>query len=116
MKIKKVIVLISAFILFIILVNFIYLETNKWIYANRVTHYLIAEKKYNKDDIQSVTGVWGFKAPAFYAVVVFQDEPDIEYVYFAHAEVIQFSVQRPEKHVGDPMIHTSELKHYVPHE
>lgn len=66
------------------------IQVNKIIYAKRVTHYLLEEQGYEKDDIKSVKGVWGFKLPPFCAVVIFTDEPFVEYIYFAHNDVIQF--------------------------
>lgn len=67
----------------------IYVQANKWIYANRVTQYLVKKKNYSKAEIQSVKGVWGVKLPAFYVVVTFEEEPDVEYTYYAHDRVLQ---------------------------
>ncbi|MEJ8547039.1 DUF3139 domain-containing protein [Brevibacillus borstelensis] len=71
------------------LAPFIYVQASKAIYAHRVTKYLVEEQGYKPEEIQSVTGVWGVKLPPFFAVVVFQDEPFVEYIYFAHNKVIQ---------------------------
>ncbi|MEK4386185.1 DUF3139 domain-containing protein [Solibacillus sp. FSL W7-1464] len=79
--------------IFIILTRFIYIEANELIYANRVTDYLLDELQYDQSEIASVEGVYGFKMPKFYTVVVFTNEPYIEYIYFAHERVLQFEYQ-----------------------
>jgi hypothetical protein len=57
--------------------------------------------------------VWGIKLPAFYAVVVFRDEPFIEYIYFAHNNVHQFEyrISNEGKQAG---ITQADLKHFDP--
>ncbi|MFC5651134.1 DUF3139 domain-containing protein [Paenibacillus solisilvae] len=79
-----------------------------------VTNYLIEEKGYTAEEIQSVKGVWGIKLPAFYAVVVFKDEPFVEYIYFAHNAVHQFEYRLSDegKQKG---INEADLKHFVPY-
>lgn len=59
-------------------------------FAYKVSEYLIEEKGYKKEDITSIEGIWGKKMPAFYVVVIFKNEPNIEYSYFAHGKVRQF--------------------------
>jgi len=85
---KKIVLIL---LLCLIATPFIYVEVNKSIYAERVIRYLMEEKGFEKDEIRSVTGVWGIKLPPFYAVVKFADEPGVEYIYFAHDGVHQFS-------------------------
>lgn len=74
----------------ILVIPIIYVQSNKIIYANKVSQYLIEEKGYKKEEIKTIEGVWGKKLPAFYVVVIFKDEPNIEYTYFAHSKVGQF--------------------------
>jgi len=105
-KMMLVVILIA-----VILTPFIYVQANKMIYTNRVSRYLVETEKIPLDQIQSVTGVWSKKLPAFCAVVVFKDEPEVEYIYFAHNGVMQFGYNLTEegKQKG---IEKSELKHY----
>jgi hypothetical protein len=88
----KKIVVISVWIIIIgiFITPFIYVQANKVIYKNKVTNYLIEEKGYKKEEIKSVEGVWGVKLPPFYTVVIFENEPYVEYIYFAHNEIMQF--------------------------
>ncbi|RAV05551.1 DUF3139 domain-containing protein [Paenibacillus sp. YN15] len=81
--------LMLIIIIVLLLSPVIYVQANKWIYANRVTQYLVKEKNYSKAEIQSVKGVWGVKLPAFYVVVTFEEEPEVEYTYYAHDRVLQ---------------------------
>jgi hypothetical protein len=100
-------------LLAIIISPFFYVSINKYIYEQRVTDYLLKEKGYKAEEIKSVKGVWGVKLPSFYAVVVFADEPYVEYVYFAHNKILQFEyrITGEGKQKG---ITQSDLKHYDP--
>lgn len=100
-KLKNIIVLIV--LLSIVATPFIYVQVNKWIYADRVKTYLIEQKHYTKDELASVTGRWTIKLPPFMAEVVFADEPNITYMYFAHAEVMQYKYYPTGGRVGDPI-------------
>jgi hypothetical protein len=73
----------------------------------------VEEKHYRKDEIQSVSGVWGKKLPPFYAVTVFKDEPQVEYVYFAHDDIIQFEY-RVAGAVTGVELQQKDVKHYEP--
>ncbi|MBE1553839.1 hypothetical protein H4683_000913 [Filibacter limicola] len=76
--------------------------------------YLIEEKGFVKEDIESIEGKWG-KLPAFYAIVTFKNEPDVEYTYFAHDnDIFQFSYKITDKG-GDEGIVEGNLKNYYPH-
>ncbi|GAA0489649.1 hypothetical protein GCM10008986_14390 [Salinibacillus aidingensis] len=66
---------------------------NKKVYENRVTDYLVEEQGYKKEEITSVEGVWGFKMPKFYTTVTFENEPYVEYTYYAHDGVRQFDYE-----------------------
>ncbi|MFC3749959.1 DUF3139 domain-containing protein [Paenibacillus sp. GCM10012306] len=112
-KIRTLAIIIGALVAIFVVTLVAYVQVNKIVYANRVTNYLIEEKKYSREEIASVKGVWGIKLPPFYSVVIFKDEPDVEYVYFAHNEVLQFS-HRSIQEGRENGITESELKHYVP--
>ncbi|UUZ79002.1 DUF3139 domain-containing protein [Paenibacillus sp. P26] len=108
---KKIIVL--TLFLAIAIAPFLYVHINKMIYVHRVTNDLVNVKGYKIEEIQSVRGVWGIKGPPFFAVVVFKDEPLVEYIYFAHNQVLQSSY-----HITDQGkkqgITEADLKHWVP--
>ncbi|OPH46967.1 hypothetical protein BC351_02815 [Paenibacillus ferrarius] len=93
----------------VLITPFFYVQANKIIYANKVTNYLLNEQHYKKNEIKSVKGIWGIKLPSFYTVVVFENEPYVEYIYFAHNNVMQFShsVTEEGKQLG---ITDSDLK------
>ncbi|MOA24016.1 hypothetical protein D3C78_1446760 [compost metagenome] len=112
-KKTKMIVIIMAILTTLVVTPVTYVQVNKMIYANRVTDYLLEDQKYNRDEIESIEGVWGIKLPSFYAVVTFKDEPYVEYIYFAHNEVLQFSYRLTEEVKGKNIAET-ELKHYEP--
>ncbi|MBT2291721.1 DUF3139 domain-containing protein [Paenibacillus albidus] len=109
---KKSILVLSIAVL-LVLIPFAYVQLNKMNYAQRVTQYLIDTEKYRKEEIKSVRGVWGVKLPSFYSVVIFKDEPEVEYIYFAHDGVMQFSYRIAPEGTAEG-ITESELKHYVP--
>jgi hypothetical protein len=76
-------------------------------------HFLLEDREYKQEEIKSVEAVWGVKLPPFYVVVVFEDEPEVEYIYFAHNKVLQFEYRMTEE--GKQKGITEEnLKHYVP--
>ncbi|WP_411348366.1 DUF3139 domain-containing protein [Paenibacillus sp. WLX2291] len=87
-----------------------YVQYNKWSYAQRVTDYLIQQEHYTQQELQSVEGFWGIMLPAFYVDVVFADEPNITYTYFAHAGVKQMQHRPTNGEIRDP-IGTTPLKH-----
>ncbi|WP_245237519.1 DUF3139 domain-containing protein [Paenibacillus ihuae] len=62
----------------LIILPIVYVQVNKIVYSHRVSAYLLEDKGYKKEDISYVTGVWGIKAPPFFAVVEFSDEPGVE--------------------------------------
>ncbi|RAW19397.1 hypothetical protein DC345_01055 [Paenibacillus taichungensis] len=115
MKKKKKYVLPAVLIITVMLVltPIIYVQVNKLIYAHRVTEYLIEEKKYTQEEIESVEGIWNVKLPPFSAEVTFKDEPDVEYIYFAHNEVLQFAhrISEEAQRRGKTK---SDLKHVEP--
>lgn len=109
---KRVKIVILILILFM-LTPIGYVQLNKLTYANKVQNYLIDVENYSKEEIKYVKGVWGKKLPSFYAVVVFHDEPNVEYIYFAHSEVLQFSYRMINE--NNNRTHSeADLKHYIP--
>ena len=108
----KVVLFIAIFVLGMFLTRFIYIEVNRFIYKNRVTNYLIEEKGYDESEIASVEGVYGFKMPEFYTVVIFTNEPYVEYIYFAHGSVSQFEYQIIDAQYDN--LSQDELKNYDP--
>lgn len=99
-----------VFLVVIIILPILYVQINKIVYANRVSDYLIEEKDYKKEEIKSIEGIWGKKMPAFYVTVIFKDEPNIEYSYFAHGKVRQFEFRT----IDGTTITMDELKNYEP--
>ncbi|MNI53145.1 hypothetical protein D3C73_1079630 [compost metagenome] len=112
---KNIIIIVWVISLGVIVTPFIYVQINKIIYAQRVTNYLIEKKGYRAEEIKLVKGVWGIKLPPFYSVVVFKDEPSVEYVYFAHNDVEQFgyNISDEGKQIGKTK---DSLNHYVPYQ
>ena len=107
-------IVIWTIVVVVILTPVVYVQVNKVIYANRVSQYLIGQEHYTREDIASVKGIWGIKLPPFFATVVFKDEPHVEYVYFAHNEVMQFSYHlTKEAQEKGLTLNKSELKRVV---
>ncbi|MBD0382830.1 DUF3139 domain-containing protein [Paenibacillus sedimenti] len=101
--------ILAILVIGLFITPFFYVQTNKKMYANKVTNYLLNEQHYKKNEIKSVKGIWGIKLPSFYTIVVFENEPYVEYIYFAHNNVMQFShnVTEEGKQLG---ITESDLK------
>lgn len=74
---------------------------------------MLEDRKYSREEIKSVKGVWGKKLPSFFAVVIFEDEPYVEYIYFAHNRVMQFN-HRLTPEGKAKRISLTQLKHYEP--
>ncbi|KOY16863.1 DUF3139 domain-containing protein [Paenibacillus xylanivorans] len=110
---KYVLLWVLTIMVILVLTPFVYVQVNKLIYAHRVTEYLIEEKKYTQEEIESVEGIWNVKLPPFSALVKFKDEPDVEYIYFAHNEVLQFGHRISEEAQRRGKI-KSDLKHVAP--
>ncbi|MEN2466523.1 DUF3139 domain-containing protein [Ornithinibacillus sp. FSL M8-0202] len=106
----KVSLIVFLIILAIFLSPFLYVEINKYIYEKRVTNYLINEKGYDKSELASVEGVFGFKAPQFYTTVIFENELSITYTYFSHDKVLQFDYEIIDDKHKD--IKKEELQNY----
>ncbi|WP_407082956.1 DUF3139 domain-containing protein [Paenibacillus polygoni] len=113
-KRRVLLIFMAIIIITVVLTPITYVQVNKYKYADRVTNYLLEEEKYSREDIESVKGVWGKKLPSFYTLVTFKDEPYVEYVYFAHNEIMQFDYRLTEEG-KEKGVTKSKLKHYVPH-
>jgi hypothetical protein len=85
------------------------------LYAHRVTTYLMQDMHYSRQELASVQGKWTVKTPPFLVVVRFSDEPEVEYTYFAHNDVLQFSHEITPEGLRQG-ITNSQLQHYVPME
>ena len=111
-KCYKISLFVAILILIITLLGFTYIEVNKNIYKNKVTNYLLEDIGYDMNEIASVKGVYGFKLPKFYTIVIFENEPYIEYTYFAHNKVLQFNYEIIDKqYIG---VTKNTLKNYDP--
>ena len=49
----------------ILVIPIIYVQSNKIIYANKASQYLIEEKGYKKEEIKTIEGVWGKSSRPF---------------------------------------------------
>lgn len=96
-KLLKIALYVAIIVLVIIVSRFIYIEANKNNYENKVTNYLLKEMGYDRSEIVSVEGAYGFKLPEFYTIVIFKNEPYVAYTYFAHNEVLQFGYEIIDK-------------------
>ena len=99
-------------ILLVVIFAFIKIQDTKNIYEKRVTNYLLDEG-YEKKEIKSIEVIYGFKMPAFYTVVVFEDEPYVKYIYYAHNGVKQMEYTLTDGGI-EKGIDETKLKHYVP--
>lgn len=101
-----VIVLLSPFCL---------VQIKKQLYEKRIENYLIEELSYQKEAIQSIECKWHFAGlPTYWVNVIFSDEPNVIYLYFAHNKdhIGQF-----EHHTIDGTTpSTEQLKHFKTYE
>ena len=95
-------------VLLLALIPISYVQFNKALFKHRVLEYLTTEQHYTKADIQHIEGIWGKKMPAFYVTVIFTDEPNVMYTYFAHGNVHQFEYVTLD---GQPL-EPEQLRHY----
>ncbi|MDI2588728.1 DUF3139 domain-containing protein [Psychrobacillus sp. NEAU-3TGS] len=107
-------VLLVIAIIGIVIVPIVTIQANKHTYKKRVANYLIEEKGYEKENIESIEGKWGIKLPTYYVIVTFQNETYVEYVYFAHDnDIFQFNYKITEE--GQQMeIKEEDLINYNP--
>lgn len=111
---KKVMtVTVVVILIVLVLTPIIAIQANKYIYKNRVSTYLIEEKGFAKEDIESIEGKWG-KLPTFYVIVTFKNEPSVNYTYFAHSnDVFQFSYEISDEGRDEGIVEEN-LKNYTP--
>ncbi|OKP99119.1 DUF3139 domain-containing protein [Paenibacillus sp. P46E] len=109
---KTLVFTLTVLVLLIVLTPIVYARVGTKVYAHRVKVYLTEEMGYTRAEITSVKGKWTIKAPPFVVHVKFRDEPEVEYTYFAHAGVIQFSHEISRKGL-DQGVTEKNLKHYV---
>ncbi|WP_245827572.1 DUF3139 domain-containing protein [Paenisporosarcina indica] len=112
-RLKKIMVTFLVIVLFVVIVTFVKIQDIKNTYEKSVTNYLLHEQGYEKNEIKSVEGIWRFKLPAFYTVVVFEDEPFVQYIYYAHNGVKQIEYSLTYEGI-EKGIDETKLKHYVP--
>lgn len=109
---KKYLIIVLVILL---IVPFCMVQIKKQVYENRIQDYLIEEKSYMKEDIQSIECKWHFAGlPSYWINVIFSDEPNVVYTYFAHDKenLLQF-----EYHVIDrTKLSIEQLKHFDPYE
>ncbi|MGF9979674.1 DUF3139 domain-containing protein [Viridibacillus arvi] len=113
---KKVKIILFIFLVLICAVFFaayLKIEFTKTEYEKRVTSYLLDEKGYEKKDLKFVDGIYGVKLPPFYVIVIFEDEPYVKYIYYAHDGVNQIEYILTEEAIKSN-IHKSDLKNYDP--
>ncbi|WP_379161703.1 DUF3139 domain-containing protein [Paenibacillus sp. sgz5001063] len=111
--IKTLVISLTVLGLLLVLTPIVYVRVGTIVYAHRVITYLTEEMGYARDEIASVKGEWTIKAPPFAVRVRFRDEPEVEYTYFAHDGVVQFSCEICRKGL-DQGVTEKNLKHYVP--
>ncbi|MFF3099759.1 DUF3139 domain-containing protein [Viridibacillus arvi] len=112
-KVKFILFIFLMLIFTVFLAAYLKIEITKTEYEKRVTSYLEDEKGYEKKDIKSVDGIYGVKMPPFYVVVVFEDEPYVKYIYFAHNGVKQIKYILTEEAIKSN-INKPDLKNYNP--
>ena len=79
----KKLLIVAVFIA--IFAPFCTIEIKKQVYEKRVETYLIENKFYQKEEIQSIKAKWHLAGlPKYWVNVIFSDEPNTVYVYFAH--------------------------------
>ncbi|MNC36154.1 hypothetical protein D3C76_225630 [compost metagenome] len=110
---KALVITLTVLGLLIVLTPIVYVRVGIVVYAHRVREYLTEELGYTRAEIASVKGKWTIKAPPFVVLVKFRDEPEVEYTYFAHDGVVQFSHDISQEGL-DKGITEKSLRHYIP--
>lgn len=68
-----------------ILAPFCTIEIKKQLYENRVETYLVEQKHYHQDEIESIHAEWHLAGlPKYWVNVMYADESNVVYIYFAH--------------------------------
>ncbi|WP_053589095.1 DUF3139 domain-containing protein [Bacillus sp. FJAT-22090] len=109
----KKFLIIGLVILFLVPIYIV--QTKKRSYENKIEHFLTEEMSYVKEDIQSIEGKWHLAGlPSYWVNVIFSDEPNIVYIYFAHDNVR--IGQYDYNSIDSTILSTDKLKHYEPYE
>ena len=68
-----------------ILTPFCTIEIKKQLYEKRVENYLIENRSYQKEEIEFIKAEWHLAGlPSYWVNVIYSDEPNVVYIYFAH--------------------------------
>lgn len=109
-QIKRIFIILAILIL-IIFASVAFIQLKKHQASDNVMQYLTEEKGYEKSEIITFASKWNFFGiPKYHVEVIFRNEPNIVYLYFAHDVKGQF-----EYYVIDgKTIPTENLKNYDP--
>ncbi|GAA0348890.1 DUF3139 domain-containing protein [Bacillus horti] len=118
MKIKTKKSFLYSFIILIILlliIPYALIKYNLHVLENRVVNYLVEEKGYQQNELQSVNGAFG-KLPLLSVWVIFEDEPHIQYQYVERESIRQLAYTVSEQgkiaNLNHHDIDTNKLLHY----
>ncbi|WP_432355718.1 DUF3139 domain-containing protein [Sporosarcina sp. A2] len=102
-------------LLLLLLVPFYIIQNNKRLYERKIETFLTEEMSYKSEDIQSIEGEWHLAGlPNYWVNVIFSDEPDIVYIYFAHDTETMGQYEYHE--IDSTLPSADKLKHYNPYE
>lgn len=108
--------LLLAGVVILLLAPFCTVHLKKQMYERRIEHFLMEEMAYKPEEIQSIEASWHFAGlPAYAVTVIFSDEPQVNYLFFAHDknQLGQFEFYTEDGHtIQSP----ERLKHYAPYE
>ena len=105
---KKLLIFV---VVIVILAPFCTIEIKKQLYEKRVETYLIENKFYQKDEIESIKAKWHLAGlPSYWINVIYSDEPNVVYIYYAHNkdEVGQFEYYT----IDGTNLSAKQLKHF----
>lgn len=108
--------LLLAGLVILLLAPFCTVYLKKQMYENRIEHFLMEERDYKLEEIQSIEASWHFAGlPKYWVNVTFSDEPNVVYIYFAHDKnhLGQFEFYTKD---GDTPLSTEQLTHYEPYD
>ena len=97
-----------------ILAPFCTIEIKKQLYEKKVENYLIENRSYQKEEIESIKAKWHFAGlPSYWVNVIFSDEPNVVYIYFAHNSKVR---QAEYYTIDGTTLSAEQLKHFKPYE
>ncbi|MFJ7736348.1 DUF3139 domain-containing protein [Lysinibacillus sp. NPDC097287] len=100
-------------LLILLIAPFGYVELKKMIFENRIQQYLTEEKAYAEAEIKSIECQWHFFGlPKYWGEVIYTDEENVVYVYFAHDKDRPLQFEYYTLDGSEPK--SEELKHYEP--